>query len=49
MKALKLENVVAGGWHGWFAPKGTLAHVVARIEKAVAQTMKSPALTKDTP
>ncbi|VTU46687.1 Argininosuccinate lyase (plasmid) [Variovorax sp. SRS16] len=46
MKELGYENVVAGGWYGLFAPKGTPADVVARLDKAVAQAMKSPELTK---
>lgn len=45
MKELGFESVVAGGWYGLFAPKGTPADVVARLEKAVGNSMKSPELT----
>lgn len=46
MKELGFENVVAGGWYGLFAPKGTLPDVVARLDKAVAEAMKSPELSR---
>lgn len=46
MKELGFENVVAGGWYGLFAPKGTPADVVERLGKATASAMKSPELTK---
>jgi len=46
MKELGFETVVAGGWYGLYAPKGTPAEVVERLEQAVAKAMASPALTQ---
>ncbi|UUZ66363.1 tripartite tricarboxylate transporter substrate binding protein (plasmid) [Polaromonas sp. P1-6] len=46
MKELGFEDVVAGGWYGLFAPKGTPRDIVDRLGKAVANAMKSPELTK---
>jgi tripartite-type tricarboxylate transporter receptor subunit TctC len=46
MKELGFEDVVAGGWYGLFAPKGTPSAVVNRLGKAVAAAMKSPELSK---
>lgn len=46
MKELGFGEVVAGGWYGLFAPKGTPADVVDRLGKAVANAMSSPALIK---
>lgn len=45
MKELGFEDVVAGGWYGLFAPKGTPGDIVDRLGKAVANAMKSPELT----
>ncbi len=46
MKELGFADVVAGGWYGLFAPKGTPADVTARLGKAVENAMRSPALTR---
>lgn len=46
MTELGFGDVVAGGWYGLFAPKGTPADVTARLGKAVKNAMSSPALTK---
>jgi tripartite-type tricarboxylate transporter receptor subunit TctC len=44
MKELGFENVVAGGWYGLFAPKGTPVDIVDRLAKAVGRALSSPAL-----
>lgn len=46
MKELGFEDVVAGGWYGLFAPRGTPADVADRLAKAVANAMKSAELTR---
>ncbi|GMV02928.1 MAG: tripartite tricarboxylate transporter substrate binding protein [Burkholderiaceae bacterium] len=46
MKELGFDQVVAGGWYGLFAPRGTPAPVVDRLSKAVAAAMKSAELGK---
>lgn len=46
MKELGFDDVVAGGWYGLFAPKGTPSEVVDRLAKAVANAMSAPALKK---
>jgi len=46
MKELGFGSVVAGGWYGLFAPRGTPAGVVERLGQATADAMKSPALAR---
>ncbi|WP_034712220.1 tripartite tricarboxylate transporter substrate binding protein [Acidovorax sp. JHL-9] len=46
MKELGFESVVAGGWYGLFAPKGTPVDIVDRIGKAVGSALSTPALKK---
>lgn len=46
MKELGFDEVVAGGWYGLFAPRGTPAHVVERLDKEAAKAMQSPELVR---
>ena len=46
MKELGFDEVVAGGWYGLFAPKGTPPAIVERLAKATDKAMKSPELSK---
>lgn len=46
MTELGYPDVVAGGWYGVFAPKGTPAAVVQRLEQAVATSVDSEAMVK---
>lgn len=46
MKELGFDEVVAGGWYGLFAPKGTPPTVVERLIKASDKAMKLPELSK---
>lgn len=46
MKELGFDDVVAGGWYGLFAPRGTPAPVIDRLGRAVAAAMKSAELGK---
>lgn len=44
MKELGFDEIVAGGWYGVFAPKGTPPVVVERLGRAIADSMKSTSL-----
>lgn len=46
MKELGFDDVVAGGWYGLFAPKGTAPEVVERLAKALDKAMRAPDLAK---
>lgn len=46
MTELGYPDVVAGGWYGVFAPKGTPAPVIQRLEQAVASSLGSEAMAK---
>lgn len=46
MKELGFPEIVAGGWYGLFAPKGTPPDVVEKLTKAVDVSMKAPELLK---
>lgn len=46
MKELGFDEIVAGGWYGLFAPKGTPGDVVDRLSKAVANALNAPELKK---
>ncbi len=41
-----LPNVNASNWVGLFAPKGVPADVLAKLQKAVVETLRSPDVTK---
>jgi tripartite-type tricarboxylate transporter receptor subunit TctC len=46
MKELGYDDVVAGGWYGLFAPKGTSGAIVDRLSKAVAKSLTAPSFAK---
>lgn len=44
MQEAGFGDVVAAGWYGLFAPRGTPSDVVARLDRAVQQALRTPAL-----
>jgi tripartite-type tricarboxylate transporter receptor subunit TctC len=46
MKELGYDDVVAGGWYGLYAPKGTPQPVIDTVSRAVAKALKAPELAK---
>lgn len=46
MKELGYDDVVAGGWYGLYAPKGTPQAAIDTVSRAVAKALKAPALTQ---
>lgn len=46
MKELGFDEVVAGGWYGLFAPKGTPPAIVERLTQAVGKSLKAPELAR---
>ncbi len=46
MQELGFDEVVAGGWYGVFAPKGTPDNVVAKLGTAIDTSLQSPDLAR---